>query len=222
MDYKVTELGRQANSQGAVMVDGAFYCPAMPEALVSASCDKRRRQLSTRRRIEARVSARPRGAWCAKKAPTRRLRALRLPRPRRAPPPEPARCGPRPPLGRWARSPCPRRPRHRPRSAPSASVTIAPDIGARFRQDLAFGSEEWARTYASYRNTIEGWNGYLKDTAHEALASPGAGGSEASPPRASSWGSSSWPPTSGRSPLFANSSPTALLKKRPSGPAAAG
>ena len=41
MDYKVTELGRQANSQGAVMVDGAFYCPAMPEELVTASCDKR-------------------------------------------------------------------------------------------------------------------------------------------------------------------------------------
>ncbi len=27
--------------------------------------------------------------------------------------------------------------------------------------------------YATYRNTIEGANGYLKDTAHEALACPG-------------------------------------------------
>ncbi len=53
------------------------------------------------------------------------------------------------------------------------AVTIAPDIGARHRQDLAFGSEEWASTYAAYRNTIEGWNGYVKDTAHEALAAPG-------------------------------------------------
>jgi hypothetical protein len=52
-------------------------------------------------------------------------------------------------------------------------VTIAPDIGARHRQDLAFGTPEWARTYATYRNTIEGANGYLKDPAHESLASPG-------------------------------------------------
>jgi hypothetical protein len=29
------------------------------------------------------------------------------------------------------------------------------------------------RTYASFRNTVEGLNGYLKDPAHEALAAPG-------------------------------------------------
>ena len=53
-----------------------------------------------------------------------------------------------------------------------SAVTIAPDIGARFRQDLAFGTDEWARTYAAYRNTIEGLNGFMKDTAHEALQCP--------------------------------------------------
>jgi hypothetical protein len=31
----------------------------------------------------------------------------------------------------------------------------------------------WTRTYATYRNTIEGTNGFLKDPAHESLASPG-------------------------------------------------
>ena len=41
MDYKRQDLGRQANSGGAVLVDGCFYCPAMPEALVSASGDHR-------------------------------------------------------------------------------------------------------------------------------------------------------------------------------------
>jgi hypothetical protein len=41
MDYKEGDLGRQANSQGAVMVDGAFYCPGMPEALVTATKDRR-------------------------------------------------------------------------------------------------------------------------------------------------------------------------------------
>ena len=60
-----------------------------------------------------------------------------------------------------------------PKVCTQSAVTVAPDIGARHRQDLAFGSEEWASTYAAYRNTIEGWNGYVKDPAHEALAAPG-------------------------------------------------
>ncbi len=60
-----------------------------------------------------------------------------------------------------------------PKVCTQSAITIAPDIGARHRQDLAFGTEEWARTYATYRNTIEGLNGYVKDPAHEALAAPG-------------------------------------------------
>jgi hypothetical protein len=60
-----------------------------------------------------------------------------------------------------------------PKVCTQSAVTIAPDIGARHRQELAFGSADWARTNATYRNTIEGWNGYVKDTAHEALAEPG-------------------------------------------------
>ena len=53
-----------------------------------------------------------------------------------------------------------------------SAITIAPDVGARFAQSLAFGSESWARHYATLRNTIEGWNGFAKDPAHEALAQP--------------------------------------------------
>ena len=60
-----------------------------------------------------------------------------------------------------------------PKICTQETITIAPDIGARWRQDLAFGSERWASTYASYRNTIEGLNGYAKDPAHEALGAPG-------------------------------------------------
>ena len=60
-----------------------------------------------------------------------------------------------------------------PKICTQSAITVAPDIGARHRQDLAFGGEEWASTYAAYRNTVEGWNGYVKDPAHEALAAPG-------------------------------------------------
>jgi len=41
MDYRTDQLGRQAHSGGAVMVDGLFYCPAMPEPLVLARGSRR-------------------------------------------------------------------------------------------------------------------------------------------------------------------------------------
>jgi hypothetical protein len=60
-----------------------------------------------------------------------------------------------------------------PKVCDQTAITIAPDIGARHRQTLAFGTEQWARRYAMLRNTIEGHKGFLKDPAHEALAQPG-------------------------------------------------
>ena len=74
-------------------------------------------------------------------------------------------------------------PRRPPQGAPAAArtprlclqtaITIAPDTGARYRQDLPYGSPAWHQRYATLRNTIEGLNGYAKDTAHQALAQPG-------------------------------------------------
>jgi hypothetical protein len=49
------------------------------------------------------------------------------------------------------------RSRHRRASSPGPGVRVA-RVG---------------RTYATYRNTIEGINGYVKDTAHQSLGSPG-------------------------------------------------
>jgi hypothetical protein len=51
-------------------------------------------------------------------------------------------------------------------------ITIPPDVGARYRQDLPYGSPAWHARYATLRNTIEGLNGYAKDPAHQALAAP--------------------------------------------------
>ena len=39
LDYRVDQLGRQANSHGAVMVEGTWYCLSMPEVLVNATID---------------------------------------------------------------------------------------------------------------------------------------------------------------------------------------
>jgi hypothetical protein len=52
------------------------------------------------------------------------------------------------------------------------AITIAPGIGARYRQDLPYASPAWQARYATLRNTIEGLNGFVKDPAHEALAQP--------------------------------------------------
>ena len=59
-----------------------------------------------------------------------------------------------------------------PKICTQTAITIAPDIGARYRQDLPYASPAWHNTYAALRNTIEGLNGYVKDAAHEALAQP--------------------------------------------------
>ncbi len=172
MDYKGDDLGRQANSGGAVLVDGTFYCPGMPEPLVSAAADYRAGAIDEET-YKARIAARATWRLVRKEGPD-------------ADGYERYGC---PAQGANPHLACPLRveamsqatgaipvlspPTTPPKICTQTAVTIAPDVGARFRQDLAYGTKEWASTYASYRNTIEGLNGYVKDPAHEALAAPG-------------------------------------------------
>ena len=170
MDYKQQDLGRQANSGGAVLVDGCFYCPAMPEALVSASGDHRSGVIDEAT-FTARLKARSSYRLVRKSGPDNDGY-------------ERYSC---PAVGGHPHVVCPLRPTSSaavgkipvlsaplqpPKVCTQQAITIAPDVGARHRQELAFGTEEWARTYATCRNTIEGWNGYVKDAAHEDLAAP--------------------------------------------------
>jgi hypothetical protein len=170
MDYKASQLGRQANSGGAVMVDGTFYCPAMPEVLVMAAAEHRA-GVTDDATYAARLKAR--AAWrLVRKAGPDGDGYERFGCPAQGP--HPHLCCPlRPYAKALGQVPVLSPPLMPPKLCSQSAITIAPDIGARHRQDLAFGSEAWARTYATYRNTIEGTNGYLKDTAHEALACPG-------------------------------------------------
>ena len=59
-----------------------------------------------------------------------------------------------------------------PKICTQTAITTAPDAGGRYRQDLPYGTPAWQARYATLRNTIEGLNGLVKDTAHEALAAP--------------------------------------------------
>jgi hypothetical protein len=171
MDYRIDQLGIQANTGGAILVEGTWYCPALPGPLISATASLRDhaitrelydQQIAARRPYQLkrkdgpdadgyqRLSCPATGQHPALMCPLRQ--ASLTPRDGRAkvlqPPPEP------------------------PRTCTQTAITIAPDTGARYRQDLPYGSPAWHARYATLRNTIEGLNGYAKDPAHEALAQP--------------------------------------------------
>jgi hypothetical protein len=172
MDYRADQLGIQANSGGALLVEGSWYCPALPEPLLTATTSLRGHAID-RPAYDAQIAARAPYRLKRKDGPDadgyQRLSC--------------------PALGDHPRLMCPLRepslsprdgrakvlqpPPEPPRICRQTAITIAPDIGARYRQDLPYGTPAWHTRYATLRNTIEGLNGYLKDPAHQALAQPG-------------------------------------------------
>ena len=171
MDYRDDQPGIQANSQGALLAEGTWYCPALPGPLITATTRLRDHAI-TRDLYDQQITARSPYQLKHKDGPGadgyQRLscpatgthpglicplrQASLSPRDGRAkvlqPPPEP------------------------PTICRQTAITIAPGTGARYRQDLPYGSPAWHKTYATLRNTIEGLNGLVKDPAHEALAQP--------------------------------------------------
>ena len=118
MDYKETELGRQANSAGAVMVEGTFYCPAMPEPLVSASADLRHGVIDGATH-SARIAARASWRLVRKEGPDQGGYERFACPARGAYPHLCCRCSRRPHSGPWARSRSFSHQRTHRRSAPS-------------------------------------------------------------------------------------------------------
>ena len=170
MDYRIDQPGIQANTSGAILAAGSWYCPALPGPLITATTrlrdhaitrDLYGQQITARacyqlkrkdgpgadgyQRLSCPAAGKHPGLIC----PLRQ--ASLTPRDGRAkvlqPPPEP------------------------PRICTQTAITIAPDTGARYRQDLPY-APAWHARYATLRNTIEGLNGLIKDPAHEALAQP--------------------------------------------------
>ncbi len=171
MDYRDDQLGIQANTGGAILVEGTWYCPALPGPLITATTGLRGHAI-TRELYGQQITARAVYQLKRKDGPDadgyQRLSC-------------PAACthpGLMCPLREASLSPRNGRakvlqpPPQPPRLCRQTAITIAPDIGARYRQDLPYGSPAWHARYATLRNTIEGLNGYAKDPAHEALAQP--------------------------------------------------
>ncbi len=172
-DYKNDQLGNRGQFAGAILVEGEWYCPAMPTPLIEATRDFRAKQPIDEATYNRRIEQRKRY----------------LVRPKERPDSDgyvPMRC---PSVGRSATLSCPLRnpvgnvagrtqvlvvPAHPEEICTyKSSVSFPPTAGAKYRQDLHYGSPEWHAMYSTARNTIEGFNGYVKDANHEALDQPG-------------------------------------------------
>ena len=171
MDYRADQLGIQANSGGALLVEGTWYCPALPEPLITATTRLRDHAI-TRDLYDQQITAR--APWQLKRKDGPDADGYqRLSCPALGDHPGlmcPLRAGSLTP--RDGRPKVLQPPPEPPGLCRQTAITIAPDTGARYRQDLPYGSPAWHKSYATLRNTIEGLNGYAKDPAHESLAQP--------------------------------------------------
>ena len=171
MDYRDDQLGIQASTGGAILVEGTWYCPALPGPLTTATTRLRGHAI-TPELYDQQITARACYQLKHKDGPDadgyQRLTCPALGRhPGLICPLRQASLSPRD-----GRAKVLQPPPEPPRICRQTAITIAPDTGARYRQDLPYGSPAWHQCYAALRNTIEGLNGYAKDPAHQALAQP--------------------------------------------------
>ena len=171
MDYRIDQPGIQANTSGAILAEGTWHCPALPGPLITATTSLRDHAI-TRDLYDQQITARACYQLKRKDGPdTDGYQRLSCPaagtRPRLICPLRQASLSPRD-----GRAKVLQPPPEPPRICTQTAITIAPDTGARYRQDLPYGSPAWHARYATLRNTIEGLNGYAKDPAREALAQP--------------------------------------------------
>src|SRR5260370_695841 len=171
MDYRADQLGIQASTGGALLVEGSWYCPAIPGPLITATTGLRDHVID-RELYDQQIAARTAYQLKRKDGPdTDGYQRLSCPALGRHPglmcPLRPASLTPRDGRPKVLQPPA-----EPPRLCRQTAVTIAPDVGARYRQDLPYGTPAWHARYATLCNTIEGLNGYSKHTAHQALAQP--------------------------------------------------
>ena len=187
LPYTRDYLGDQGgHDSGMRLIEGAFHCPAIPDALVEATKDLREGRIDLKTykaRIQERVAYRMR----TKQSPIDGV-GERLTCPAAGPVPlvkcdnKPASNDPRPirqanghvtdarlrilPLTDISGE-------NKPRVCDQKSIAVSPLDGAKTRQSLPYGSDEHADMFNTLRQSQEGMHGFAKDEAHEALAAPG-------------------------------------------------
>ncbi len=172
-DYRADQLGIRDGHAGAIQVEGAWYCPSMPQPLIDATLDYRVNKVIDEATWRQRIEQRRNYLLRAKERPDADGHVpMACPA---AGPSATVSCPLKPAKGRTAgRTRIPIVPAHPDRICTNrASVSFPPSAGAKYDQALHFGGPEWQTMYSTARNTIEGFNGYLKDANREALDQPG-------------------------------------------------
>lgn len=163
-DYKIDQLGVIGGYEGAILVEGAFYCPSMPRGLVNATKLYREGKVTWetwQKRIEQRKQYRLRPKQKPDEAgnvpmvcPARGSGAT-------ATCPLAAACTGAAYDAKTAITPPAENKRGR-ICTNKASVKFPIEAGAKYLQKYAFGTKEWRDIYRMDRSTIEGVNGNLK------------------------------------------------------------
>ena len=214
-DYKVDQLGVKAAACGFLQVEGQWVCPMMPQPLIDATADYRAKRID-RSTYEARLAERQRYRARRKGKPDVEGH-VRLFCPAAGPHPL-ARCERKPasirraPAGS-ARIVLPAQADElRPECCVQETVTVAPEAGAKFAQDLPYRALS-GRTGTTPFGTpprVRTDSSRILPTRHS--MTEGDGGSTGSPRRASWWRSSSWRRMYARSAAFSNGRPSSTAR----------
>ncbi|MFF2353818.1 hypothetical protein ACFVVL_29050 [Kitasatospora sp. NPDC058115] len=167
-DYRQDQLGVQAGTAGALQVEGQWYCPAIPQPLITATADLHNSHID-QSTWAARIAARVPFQLVPKQHPDAEGHQ-RMSCPASA---GRLQC----PLKKTSMGRDPRLPVADPAPSPVGpakicaqhTITIAPESGAQHHQALVYGSPDWQRVYFRLRNSVEHFNGYAKDPISEAI-----------------------------------------------------
>jgi len=172
-DYRADQLGKQAGTHGAILVEGRWYCPSMPEPLINATIDLHADRIDRETWIKLIAARRSYRLMPKENADADGYQRMMCP----------AEAG---------KAQCPIKPRtmgrgiHLPLIDPEPSptgplkvcrqrtITVSPEAGAKQWQALDYGSPEWQKVYFRLRNSVEGYNGYAKNPLAEGIESAGS------------------------------------------------
>ncbi|MFE1287801.1 hypothetical protein [Streptomyces sp. NPDC058751] len=172
-DYRVNQLGKQASADGAILVEGRWYCPSMPEPLITATIDLYTERIDQETWI--RLIAARRGYRVMPKENADADGHQRMMCPAEA---GKAQCPIKPhTLGRGIHLPL-----VDPEPSPAGplkvcrqrTITVSPEAGAKHWQCLDYGSPKWQKIYFRLRNSVEGYNGYAKNPLAESIEAAGS------------------------------------------------
>ncbi len=187
-DYNKVDLGKKEQKEGAILVEGAWYCPSMPEELIEATRVYRQaikghehsKEPASRRLVEERkkewkrdIAQREQYLFRSKEKADERGR-IPLYCPAAGPSPT-VTCAIKPNPRAAGRNllpilDLPKAPGKACTNKTSTSFHI--NDGGTNPQHYRFGTPEWEEQYNHPRNQVESTNAYIKDTGNFGVASP--------------------------------------------------